>query len=159
MFLYLLIFILINNFWCFASARLTPNCTSECKVNYFNRNRDCKETTEPQCRCITFCCLSFNCRNWNKMIECRKKCGADPNRYGLEDNYNQKIRCNLLRCEKRFFDDWAVKGADGNEQRNCIKLCCYAFDCRQSRQYCRQNCGLQNTQIHFDPKKGIKKDS
>lgn len=115
-----------------------------CTAGYFDEGKDCNESGghRVRCTCIAHCCLAFDCRHWGHLVQCRRKCGATPNRFGLRAS--ERLDCDKYACERTFFDAaWDARGATEG-QRTCIAHCCYAFDCRRSLGYCRHACGVEN---------------
>ena len=85
--------------------------------------------------------MAFDCRHWGHLVQCRRKCGAVPNRFGLRRS--DRIDCSRYQCERKYFDPgWDARDAQSDSQRNCIGHCCYAFDCRRVLGYCRHACGV-----------------
>jgi len=132
-----------------------------CTENYFDEGKDCGQVVESavsaaaasgpagaaggsrgRCNCIAHCCMAFDCRDWGILVQCRRKCGVTPNRFGLRRTEGG-IDCEKYYCERAYFDPaWDVRGATTGTQRNCIGHCCYALDCRRTLGYCRHACGV-----------------
>ncbi|OTF73765.1 hypothetical protein BLA29_002215 [Euroglyphus maynei] len=119
------------------------NCpkTLNCTVGYFDEGKDCYDANRNRCNCIAHCCLAFDCRDWGHLVQCRRKCGTTPNRFGLKRS--DKLECEKYNCDRHYFDpSWDARNAN-DEQRNCIGHCCFAFDCRRALGYCRHACGVE----------------
>lgn len=121
---------------------LTPGkCSEACNPEYFNIGRDCADSNG-RCDCIAHCCLAFDCRDWGNLVQCRRRCGVVPNKFGKRTP--QENDCSKFACNSKYYQPaWDARSTT-EKQRNCVAHCCYAFDCRHSLGYCRQSCGVEH---------------
>ncbi|KAF7490537.1 hypothetical protein SSS_05313 [Sarcoptes scabiei] len=135
----------IGSFKAYLSQRVSSSgCPKSlnCTEGFFDEGKDCYEANRQRCNCIAHCCFAFDCRDWGHLVQCRRKCGVIPNRFGLKRT--DRNECDKFVCQRDYYDSGWDSRNSNDQQRNCIGHCCFAFDCRRSLGYCRHACGVES---------------
>lgn len=115
------------------------NCTIPCERERFDIGKDCVDAGD-RCQCVAHCCWAFDCRQWPVFAQCRKKCKIrDWSRFG-QSSHHLSIDCNYFPCYEHYLISWDIRNVNQTRQINCIKHCCYAFNCKKFSGYCRELC-------------------
>lgn len=117
------------------------NCTIPCEHERFDIGKDCVNAGD-RCQCVAHCCWAFDCRNWPVFAQCRKKCKIrDWSRFGPAAlHHDHPIECNHFPCYEHYLIPWDIRNVNQTRHINCIKHCCFAFNCKKFSGYCRELC-------------------
>lgn len=114
------------------------NCSISCIKERFDIGKDCVDADNARCQCIGHCCWSFDCRLWPVFAQCRKKCKIrDWSHFGANKG---PVECNHFPCYEHYLMAWDYRNVTNSRHINCIKHCCYAFNCKKFSGYCREMC-------------------
>lgn len=114
------------------------NCSISCIKERFDIGKDCVDADNVRCQCIGHCCWSFDCRLWPVFAQCRKKCKIrDWSHFGANRG---PVECNHFPCYEHYLMAWDYRNVTNSRHINCIKHCCYAFNCKKFSGYCREMC-------------------